>query len=241
MVSTVAVSYPKYADCKRYYIKPVPWEWGRAWVSEQTQKEVQTLGVIVNEATGNFLEVYKRIPQVHMFHNILYGSSSFPFHAMSIKFNVLELENCTEQFDQIISWDSSVFFMDKYDRLRFWKQIDRLLKNNAIVSVSFVKFLRVSKEFILFMNSSLHKSLNHHYRGEVDEEDFSHAPRLGPLMVLAKKKKLFLSDEILTQKNEFICPRHVDLIDMAQFPDPVEAYNCLENSIVSWEGIHIVL
>ena len=237
----IGLSYANFNDCTNFRIRPIPWEWGKHWVIKQIDCQAETIAIVVNDPLGNYIEIYNKIFQPHIFTNLIYGSVGLPYHNLLCKLNTHDLSKYDGVFDQVLSWDSAIFFMDKSDRQQFWNQIDAHLRPNSIIAVSFLKFLNMSPEISNFMNNPFHQKINHHYRGEIEIVDFKQAPLLWPIMRSASEDGLFLSDQYLFDSKEYLTIPHLELIDPFSYENPYEALKSLKASVVAYQGIQICL
>ena len=149
----------------------------------------------------------------------------------------------TWKFNQVLSWDSSVIFMEQYERRAFWENIERCLLPGGRITVAWNHFLYMAEEDVLFMNREEFRSVNHHFRGNAMPSDFKSALQIFREISRSNGYQEFcavVGHDSLPDSDVMSIP-YFDLIDPACFSGAVSEQNSLKGVCLSATGIDIVL
>ena len=230
-------SYALYSDCQKWGINYIPWIWGETWVKMNHGYEYQIIGLVRNTPDGIIISIYKKIEQNHIYHNIILSAEPFLFHVFLENIHSYEYKKPQYRIDLLISWDSSILFMNKKNRILFWENLGGIISITGRIIMSFIIFESMSKRSIVFMNSQIFKNSNHHFRGNFDIEDTSGFNLLNNKLISSGVAKC-LKNKNGTDK---IFLKYFDVVDSNSFSNKVDAIKYLSNVKVSYFGFKIQL
>lgn len=238
-MTRIDISYANYHDCQKYGVENLPWEWGKYWILNEHPPRKLIVATIVNEPSGNFLDIYKRIEQPHIFHNIIFGdSSNFPAYIKLDRRNLRDRIVLTTKINQVVSWDSAFIFMNSQEKMHLWECLNAYLDLQFSFTITLLKMLNVDAEVVEFLRSPFLKPLNHVYQKEIGSSDFEEFNRLFPLVSEAEKKSLFLSEKNIIDFDQLMSIPYFDIINPNSFPDPEKAKIILSPIKLSYIGMH---
>lgn len=233
----------RYSSCGDAGIDNVPWWWARNWVMSKIRDTGETIAKITSAAPENILEVYRRIPQPHPFSNIILGSAEFPCHVLVHKMFAHDISKCQERFQHVISWDSSIIFMEREKRLRFWGEIERCIAPSGRITLAWTHFFNMTEEVVRFLNTELFRRQNHHFRGNFSLSDFKDSRRIREAIGKMESNKEFLElvgEDTFTDPDLLSIP-YLDLISPDRYPEPKVAKRILEDVSLGSAGLDVFL
>lgn len=240
----IQYSYATYSDCKLFEIKPIPWLWGENWVIDKIDQSCKKIGCLVNKQEGSFLEIYKQMQQPHFFLNILYNAQPFPWHSLVEVIPLDEIENCSHQLDQVISWDS-LHFLTKTERMDSLTKISKLMNpEKSIMVFSFLHRLNMSDEAHAFFSSERYKKTNHQYHSSVNIKEMISLFSNNDYDISCKEALCAYgfknyNEKYLIDNVNIITSKQFDVIDIDYFKDIPEIIPVIENVYISYAGISL--
>jgi hypothetical protein len=229
-------SYATFSECRLKGIPATPWSWSKEWTYNLIKQKAKRIGILRKNNKHTILDVLIRTPQPHPFLNIIYTYTHVPLYTKTESHNIFAIPDSTKPLDQLLSWDSSVIFLDHKKRYHLWKKIENLMLPDSYITISFNYFFNISNDAKFFMNTSFFRRHDTHFRDNFQINDLHLTKYIARALNKQKFHKMINYLEHNINSDIMIIP-YFDLFDPSIFPDTKKAELYLRKIAIGAIGI----